>query len=44
MIERVIRPPTRRRPTRVPRAQRVARLETKKRRGSTKRLRRDMGE
>ena len=40
LIERVLRPPTPRRPTRVPRAARAARLESKKRRGATKRLRR----
>jgi ribosome-associated protein len=39
IIERVLVPPKARRPTRVPRAARAARLDAKKRRGSTKRLR-----
>jgi ribosome-associated protein len=39
LIERAILPPKSRRPTRVPRSARAARLEAKKRRGSTKRLR-----
>ncbi len=40
IIERAATPPKRRKATRIPRAARAARLETKKRRGATKRLRR----
>jgi ribosome-associated protein len=40
LIERAMVPPERRRPTRVPHASRAARLDSKKRRGATKRLRR----
>jgi len=40
IIERALAPPKTRRPTRVPRASRAARLDAKKRRGATKRLRR----
>jgi ribosome-associated protein len=39
LIERALLPPKTRRPTRVPRAAKAARLESKKRRGATKRLR-----
>ncbi len=39
IIERALAPPKTRRPTRVPRAARAARLDAKKRRGATKRLR-----
>ena len=39
IIERAARPPKARRPTRMPRAARAARLDSKKRRGVTKRLR-----
>jgi ribosome-associated protein len=39
MIERAATPPKRRRVTRVPRGARAARLDAKKRRGATKRLR-----
>ena len=39
IVERAILPPKKRRPTRVPRSAKTARLEAKKRRGSTKRLR-----
>ncbi len=40
LIEKAMVPPEPRRPTRIPRAARAARLESKKRRASTKRLRR----
>lgn len=39
LIERAILPPKKRRPTRIPRSAKAARLEAKKRRGSTKQLR-----
>jgi len=39
IVERALVPPKVRRPTRVPRAARAARLDAKKRRGATKRLR-----
>jgi ribosome-associated protein len=39
IIERAVTPPKTRRATRVPRAARAARLDAKKRRGATKRLR-----
>lgn len=44
LIEKAMVPPVPRRATRVPRAARAARLESKKRRSSTKRLRRDFDE
>lgn len=40
LLERAMVPPKPRRPTRVPRSARAARLESKKRRSTTKRLRR----
>jgi ribosome-associated protein len=40
IIERAVTPPKPRKATRVPRASRAARLDAKKRRGATKRLRR----
>ncbi len=44
LVEQAMRPPTRRRATRVPRASRTARLDSKKRRATTKQLRRGPGE
>jgi ribosome-associated protein len=44
IIERALAPPKTRRPTRMPRAARAARLDAKKRRGATKRLRRPPAE
>jgi ribosome-associated protein len=40
LIEKAMRPPERRRATRVPRSSKAARLDAKKRRSATKRLRR----
>lgn len=44
ILERAMLPPKARRPTRVPRAAKAARLDAKKRRGTTKRLRRTPAE
>lgn len=44
ILERALLPPKARRPTRVPRAAKAARLDAKKRRGTTKRLRRTPAE
>lgn len=43
LLERGLRPRKARKPTAVPRAERTRRLETKRRRGAVKRLRRDTG-
>jgi ribosome-associated protein len=44
LIEKAMRPPKPRRPTRVPRSSKAARLDAKKRRASTKQLRRGFDE
>lgn len=40
LLEKAMRPPERRRPTRVPRSSKAARIDAKKRRSATKQLRR----